>query len=286
MRSAVLLTVLGMATGCGSSPTAPEVRSAGRFDVTVPGAGVTIGGVLYRPALTPGEVRPALIVVHGHLPSGTNGATTVEGFAKRYSDRGYIALAISMRGWPPSGGTDDCALEQPADIVQVVEWLKREPGVDGAHIGLMGFSKGGQMVLLAAAQGADVEAVVAYYPPTDLARWKATTEREETVQYITRLCEPAPGVGPRSPVTQAASITSPVLLMHGDADANVPLDQSELMAEAMRSAGRRVELFIVPGGGHGFIGAQAEVAFPVVDAFLATHLAAATGGNPNREREP
>ena len=138
-------------------------------------------------------------------------------------------------------------------------------------------AKGGQMVLLAAGRGADVQAVVAYYPPTDLARWKATTDREDTVRYITTVCEPAPGVAPRSPVTWAADIAVPVLLMHGDADVNVPLDQSQVMYDAMRAAGREVELFVVPGGGHGFEGATAEIAFPIVDAFLASRLALPAG---------
>jgi dipeptidyl aminopeptidase/acylaminoacyl peptidase len=246
--------------------------AGGRFDVSFPGAGVSIGGVLYRPEQAPGGTAPALVIVHGHLPAGVNGAATVEGVAKRYSDRGYIALAISMRGWRPSGGADDCALQQSADVVQAVEWIKRRPAVDAAHVGLIGFSKGGQNALLAAARGADVRAVVAYYAPTDLARWKATTDREETKQYIARLCEPPPGVGPRSPATRAADISPPVLLMHGDADENVPLEQSAVMEAAMRSAGRDVRLFVVPGGGHGFERAHAEVAYPIVDAFLAARL--------------
>jgi dipeptidyl aminopeptidase/acylaminoacyl peptidase len=273
MRRIVAIACAAALTACGgSSPTAPTSVSSGRFDVTIPGAGVSIGGVLYRPELVPGERQPGLIVVHGHLPAGVNGAATVEGFARRYRDRGYVTLAMSMRGWPPSGGEDDCALEQPSDIVQVVEWLKRQSGVDPSRIGLIGFSKGGQMVLLAAARGADVKAVVAYYPPTDLARWKATTTREETVAYITRLCEPAPGLTPRSPVSVAGNIVAPVLLMHGDADVNVPLDQSQVMEAAMRAAGRSVQLFVVPGGEHGFVGAKAEIAFPVVDGFLAGRL--------------
>jgi dipeptidyl aminopeptidase/acylaminoacyl peptidase len=272
-RSAAIACVALTLAACGgSSPAAPTPVTSGRFDVAIPGAGVTIGGVLYRPDLAPGERQPGLIFVHGHLAAGVNGAATVEGFARRYRDRGYVAVAISMRGWPPSGGQDDCALEQPSDIVQVVEWLKRQPGVDPARTALVGFSKGGQMVLLAAARGADVRAVVAYYPPTDLARWKATTTREDTIAYITRLCEPAPGLTPRSPASVAGAIVAPVLLMHGDADVNVPLEQSQVMEAAMRAAGRSVELFVVPGGEHGFVGAAAEIAFPVVDGFLAARL--------------
>jgi dipeptidyl aminopeptidase/acylaminoacyl peptidase len=276
VRGVALIVLLMSLPGCdgASSPMAPATASAPeRFEKAIPGAGVTIGGVLYRPALAPGEVRPAIVIVHGHLPYGTSGAATVEGVARRYRDRGYIALAMSLRGWPPSGGTDDCALEQPDDVVRVVEWLRGERGVEAAHVGLMGYSKGGQMVLLAAARGANVQAVVAYYPPTDLALWKETTGNAATVSYLTAYCESGPGLAPRSPLRQAALIAPPVLLVHGDADMNVPLEQSQLLAAAMRSAGRQAELLVVPGAGHLFTTPEHEIAFPVVDAFLASRLA-------------
>ena len=124
VRGVVLTVLLMSLPGCdgASSSTAPAATSApGRFEKAIAGAGVTIGGILYRPSLTPGESRPAIVIVHGHLPYGTSGAATVEGVARRYRDRGYIALAMSMRGWPPSGGSDDCALEQPDDVVRVVD---------------------------------------------------------------------------------------------------------------------------------------------------------------------
>lgn len=273
MRFARIAAVglLAAPLACGT-PASPSTSGEGRFAVTIASADVTIGGVLYRPEIPAGETRPAIVVIHGHLPASTNGAATVEGVARRYRDRGYISLAMSMRGWPPSGGDDDCALEQPGDVVRVVEWLRGEPGVDATHVGILGYSKGGQMALLAAARGADVRAVVAYYPPTDLARWKETTGNPQTVSYITQLCEPPPGLARRSPRTQAAQVGAPVLLVHGDADPNVPIEQSELMADALRSAGRPVDLLVVPGGGHGFTPPQLEMALPVVDAFLASRL--------------
>ena len=49
-----------------------------------------------------------------------------------------------------------------------------------------------------------------------------------------------------------------------------PTEQSVLMRDALTAAGRRVELFLVPG--HGFTAAEEAVARPVADAFLATEL--------------
>lgn len=139
-------------------------------------------------------------------PAGANGAAVVEAGARRYADEGYVALALSLRGWPPSGGADDCALRQPDDIVAAVAWLRTLPAVLADRIALIGFSQGGQVALLTAARDPRLRAVVAYYPVTDVALWKSTTTNTDIPGYITTVCEPG-GTGARSPVTRAGAIT-------------------------------------------------------------------------------
>jgi len=268
----VLATVTGVLLGCdaSASPTAPEpALTAGRQAVSIGGAGITLGGILFRPETT--EARPGVIVLHGWQPAGANGAALVEARARRYSEEGYVALALSMRGWPPSGGADDCGLRQPDDVVSVMAWLRAQPGVIGDRLGLVGFSQGGQVALLAAARDPQVRAVVAYYPVTDVARWKTTTTNPDIPSYITAVCEPG-GVTARSPLLRAVEIAAPVLLVHGDQDTRVPTEQSTLVHQARAAAGRASELFLVPGAEHGFVAAQEALARPVVDRFLAVAL--------------
>jgi dipeptidyl aminopeptidase/acylaminoacyl peptidase len=231
---------------------------------------VSIGGILLRPDTSNGN-RPAIIVLHGWQTAGTNGAALVEGRARHYLDDGYVALALSMRGWPPSGGADDCGLRQPDDVAAAARWLGSQPGVDGQRIGIVGFSQGGQVALLAGTRGAPTRAIVAFFPVTDVALWKQTTANADIPGYITQVCEPG-GTAARSPRSQAAAIAAPVLLVHGDADTRVPTDQSRLMRSALDNAGRPVELFLVPGAEHGFTAQQDTLAQPVSDRFLAQHL--------------
>jgi dipeptidyl aminopeptidase/acylaminoacyl peptidase len=176
-----------------------------------------------------------------------------------------------MRGWPPSGGQDDCGLRQPDDVMAAAAWLGAQPGVLADRVGLVGFSQGGQVALLAAAREPRVRAVVAYYPVTDVARWKTTTTNPDIPGYISAVCEPG-GTDARSPLHRTPGATAPVLLVHGDLDTRVPTEQSVLLDAARRSAGLPTEFFLVPGAQHGFVAAEEALARPVVDRFLAEWL--------------
>jgi dipeptidyl aminopeptidase/acylaminoacyl peptidase len=263
-----------VAAACGtSSPTGstPPVSGPTRADVQLPGAGVQLGGVLVRPTVS--GLRPAIIVLHGFQPAGTNGASLVEPLATEFAGLGYVGLALSMRGWPPSGGVDDCGLHQPDDVAAALDWLAGQPGVDPARLAVFGYSQGGQVALLAGARSSRVRAIVAYYPVTDVEQWKTTTTFPNIPEYIVSVCEPG-GPDLRSPVTQAARISAPVLLVHGDADMRVPTAQSLLMRDALQQAGRTVQLVLVPGAVHGFTMDQDPASRAVVLTFLMSTLAA------------
>lgn len=278
--SGLLLSSL-LAAGCGGDggPTAPSTpvvpsstpapTAAGRHDVSIASGGIAVGGVLYLPAAS--GPRPAVIVLHGWQPAGTNGAAVIEARAARLAEEGYAALALSLRGWPPSGGTDDCGLRQPDDVVAAAAWLRTVPGVAADRIALLGFSQGGQVALLAAARDTGLRGVAAYFPVTDIPQWKVTTANADIPGYITSTCEPG-GTDARSPVTRAADIGAAVLLVHGDADTRVPTAQSQRMLDALAAAGRPATLTLIPGAQHGFTAAEEAQARPVVDRFLASLL--------------
>jgi hypothetical protein len=93
MRARVVLcVVVGLVTcACGGGaaaptaptppPLAPVPVTPGRHAVTMAGDGITQGGLLYLPA--GGAPRPAIILLHGWQPPGTNGAAVREGRATR-----------------------------------------------------------------------------------------------------------------------------------------------------------------------------------------------------------
>jgi dipeptidyl aminopeptidase/acylaminoacyl peptidase len=120
----------------------------------------------------------------------------------------------------------------------------------------MGGSSGAMTVLLLLARHPELFAAgIALYPVVDLLGLAATTHRFEA-HYSDSLIGPLPAAEDvyraRSPLTRAADIKAPLLLLHGSADEVVPVAQSEALAQAMRANGQPVELHVYDGEGHGW----------------------------------
>ncbi len=110
-------------------------------------------------------------------------------------------------------------------------------------------------MLLCAHHGSLLRAAVSMYGVSDLLSLAATTHRFES-RYLDRLVGPLPADADRyrdrSPITHAAAIRVPVLVLHGDADRVVPIEQAEQLIGAVRAAGGTVESRVYPGEGHGW----------------------------------
>ena len=157
-----------------------------------------------------------------------------------------------------------------ADIVEEVRTAARfahahaaEYGVDANRIGVSGISSGGHLSLMIAGMSdCPMKAVAAIAPPTDLANWGkqgfVLTDNPQMAKFV-----PALGFDPTaprstietvakqlSPITDITSKFPPTLIVHGDADVIVPLQQALAMDQALTKAGSDHKLEVIPGGGH------------------------------------
>jgi len=82
-------------------------------------------------------------------------------------------------------------------------------------------------------------------------------------------------LGRASPLDQAHSIRASVLLIHGDRDATVPLEESERLASRLRELGREVDLLVIHDAGHVFNfkdSAKASHAWEIMHSWLRRRL--------------
>lgn len=238
-------------------PGKPGEDAPGGKTVGIALGDLTMHGVLYYPPeFDPksSQKLPAVILLHGWSPYGTRAGEPYTYVAKEYADDGgFIALAVTMRGWPETGGKDDCGLTQPHDVIKAAKWLAKQPGVDPTKIVLRGQSLGGQVALSAAALDSVIAAAVAYFPITDFRLWGVTTGLHQSAldDYIYGMCTEKGTPEDRSPLYSAHNIKGTVLLLHGDQDSNVVVAHSKLIYQKMREAGQDVTLKVMEGGGHG-----------------------------------
>ena len=224
--------------------------------------GVTVHGLLYPPDVSPpvGELSPMLVDVHG----GPTGQATVawDGWLRFFTSRGWAVLRPNCRGSTGYGrafaqglagtwGVDDVE-----DVAAGIRAAADLGWCDPNRVAVAGGSAGGLTALLVGARHSDlVGAVVSVYGVTDLFDLAATTHRFEA-RYLDELVGVLPDAAEKfraqSPVTNAAAITAPLLVLQGDKDAVVPARQAELLVDAVRSAGGMVDYHVYEGEGHGW----------------------------------
>ncbi len=168
--------------------------------------------------------------------------------------------------------------EMVADMnraVRYVRMVSEEYGVDPNRLGITSGSSGGHLSLMAAVTGDDgnadsedpvqrvssrVQSVVAWFPPTDIVNWGGKDGYkaikllrpalfEEMFGEITDLPEQLRSI---SPIYFVNRESPPLLLIHGDADATVPLQQSEILLAKYQEVGVPCELIVEKDGGHSY----------------------------------
>ncbi|OQA43803.1 MAG: fermentation/respiration switch protein [Chloroflexi bacterium ADurb.Bin325] len=149
----VLLIAMSLiAAACVPLPAggpAPVAIAAGERTVDV---GNGIVGVFNQPAGA--APVPAVLMLHGFGSSKDEVGNMYKNLAAALQERGVASLRIDFRGYGKSDGdTGESSLDtMVADAQTAYEYLKAQPSVDAARIGVLGFSLGGGVAIISAGQ--------------------------------------------------------------------------------------------------------------------------------------
>jgi acetyl esterase/lipase len=224
-----------------------------------------------------------------YVPSSSNGAgiVYVPGSAWQaplgYGAPSFKDRPLATRGWVPAlqgaGYTvfvvnhrQSPRFPYPApleDIQRAIRFVRHHAGrygIDANRIGGMGHSSGAHLIGLAAmlasgplandgdavnGEPATLQAVALQAGPSDLQRMTVGIGSIAILMaQPTAHPEAAKALAAASPVTYVSRSSPPVLLLHGDADDQVPIDQAVQMNQALQNAGATVSFVRVPGGTH------------------------------------
>lgn len=230
--------------------------------------GERIVGVLHLPdGLRKGERIAAVAMLHGFTGHKSEAHRLFVHIARALCDAGFIVLRFDFRGSGDSDGDfeDMTVPKEVSDASKAISFLLSLPFTDPQRIGVIGLSMGGRVAAILASRDKRVRFVVLYSAALGPLRKKFLSglkigdlkrlEEGEAVSigggwylkkpFFETLDSPVP-------LQILDAIKVPVLMIHGDSDSVIPLEDSIKGYEILRGLNRRNELYIVKGGDHTF----------------------------------
>ncbi|HVM37513.1 MAG TPA: S9 family peptidase [Sphingomicrobium sp.] len=225
--------------------------------------GTMVPAYLTLPPEGPQKGLPAIVMPHGG-PSARD-EWQFDWLAQYYASRGYAVLQPNYRG---SSGYGDAWFQKNGfqswktaigDVADAGRWLISEGIASADRMAIVGWSYGGYAALQSAAVDPPLfKAVVAIAPVTDLQLLKEETRNWANHLLAAKFIGSGPHLREGSPAHNAARITAPVLMFHGDFDRNVGVTQARRMEGRLRDAGKKVELVVYPRLDHALEDSQAR----------------------------
>jgi dienelactone hydrolase len=236
--------------------------------------------------------RPTVVMPHGGPES--RDYYGYDPYAQFLASRGYVVVQPNFRGSIGFGrafgdaGRGQWGRLMQDDVTDVVQHMIATGVADPQRICIVGSSYGGYAALAGVSLTPELyRCAISIAGVSDLPE-ALRTERSEngitsTSYYywqrsIGSLRDDRDALIATSPARLADRITAPVLLLHGETDDNVFINQSEIMERAMRRAGKDVRFVRIPDSGHYWNSWTEEnrlIVYRETEAFLAQHLAPA-----------
>lgn len=247
--------------------------------------GIRIHAQLFLPSGTTQKRHPAVVFFHGgSRRQMVLGWQYMSYYSRAYAfnqylaSKGYVVLSVNYRSGTGYGERFREALRygatggsEFADVLAAGNFLKARADVDGARIGLWGGSYGGYLTALGLAKASNLFAVgVDLHGVHDwnleITNYVPMYEPEKRQEISTTAFR-------SSPMAYVETWKSPVLLIHGDDDRNVPFSETVLLEEKLRKQGVHFEELIFPDEVHEFlVHAHWLAAYAAADEFFARYL--------------
>jgi acetyl esterase/lipase len=282
MKRVFACALLVLVVLAGAAEAAKPAKWTRKEDIIY---GRKFGTALTMDVFTPEEQNGAAVIVCISGGWVSNHDQIQPAFAMTLLNRGYTVFAV-VHGSQPKFTIPECV----EDVNRAVRYIRTHADdfkIDPNKIGITGASAGGHLSLMLGCAGCEgdpkakdpvdrasscVQAVACFFPPTDFLnygepgvkslgiepehKFKAPFDFQE-FDAQSKTFEPVDLetrekiVKEMSPIYHVNEGDAPALIMHGDADDLVPLQQSEIIIERFKQAGVPAELVVKKGAGHG-----------------------------------
>ena len=272
----LLLGVAGRAAQAPPPPLATPTHADLEYATAEPAGSNGHKLDLYLPAAATGPL-PVVIWTGGSAWMADTGKRTAPGLALQLNPAGYAVAGVSIRS-----SSQVKFPGQLHDIKAAIRWLRANAtkyNLDAGRIAIMGDSSGGWTTAMAALTGdatglegsvgttgpsSQVQAAVAFYPPTDFLTMDAWALRKCTPprchddapspesQLVGCAIQTCPEkVQAANPLRYVTPADPPMMILHGGSDPLVPHNQGEQLYMALNKACLEAVFISLPKAGHG-----------------------------------
>jgi dienelactone hydrolase len=248
--------------------------------------GVALFAYVTEPKSPNGRLLPLIVMPHG----GPEARDTLsyDNLGQFLASRGYVVLQPNFRGSGGFGrkfaeaGWREWGGRMHNDVMDATRALIAEGKVDPSRVCIVGASYGGYEAMYSAAtEPATFKCAISIDGVSDLVgaeKFEREAGKDTSAYQYWRKSEGDPAKDSamllaHSPYRLATTWITPILLIHGDKDEVVPIEESRQMKRALEGAGKKVQYLEVKDMGHG-PETEEEVTkvYNAIDVFLAPYL--------------
>lgn len=208
--------------------------------------GEMVPAVLTMPRHRKGRNLPLVIITHGG-PFGVRDSERFDSWAQAIAELGYVVVQPNYRGsggfgteWLKKGRSDGFGLRMQDDLNDAISHLAGQGIVDAKRVCMMGWSYGGYASARAAQRDADkYRCAIAGAGVYDLVLM-----RQYDVTYLGNfgsnyLAKGAADLNLVSPARNAEGKWAPIMIVHGERDQRVPVEQARTLVSRLKSSGKK-----------------------------------------------
>ncbi|MDR1077201.1 MAG: serine hydrolase [Propionibacteriaceae bacterium] len=243
--------------GAGLTEVAPLIRRPRQFQLS---DGGTVEGWLLRADDNAGPT-PLLLDVHGGPHNAWSGASDAGHlYHQELAAAGWTVLILNPRGSDGYGDaffqavTGAWGLSDAADLLEPLDQLVAEGVADPKRLALTGYSYGGYMTCYLTSRQDRFAAAVAGGVGSDLVSIMGTSDEGQAmaIELGHQPWQDQDRLAAMSPQARLDQVTTPTLILQGEADRRCPLGQAQQWFYGLRAQGVPTELVVYPQGSHIF----------------------------------
>jgi dipeptidyl aminopeptidase/acylaminoacyl peptidase len=217
--------------------------------------GIALEGIATFPAgYAEGKKYPFLVLPHGGPEA--NDQLGFDSLARIIAGLGYVVLQPEYRGSTGYGADFLAAIYQHfgdrayADVDSATDFAVAQGWADPAHLAIFGWSAGGFMTSWTVTQTSRYKAAIEGAGITDWGPFLWTSDIQQ-IDYDARWTDQNPEAFRQfSAVAFADKVTTPLLILHGEADQRVPTFQGTEFFQLLAARGKTVRMVTYPGSPH------------------------------------